>query len=204
MEFAGTKRRAIQLKLTISSDRSAARSQAPASTSSRRASNSPRSRPLGSTVGGVLLAAAGRGAGAPPTSRRESWAAGAPPPPPSGLSATPGGMATWDTAAESGGAEESRAEEQSWRNPKATRRRSWGREGGAGGGWGRGLGLEQAYIRRGVRLNAFWPSDPIRRPVEEAHLFEPFNQLGRHWLCFIPALLSIFSFYAPLWSSTHK
>jgi hypothetical protein len=124
MEFAGTKRRAIQLKLTISSDRSAARSQAPASTSSRRASNSPRSRPLGSTVGGVLLAAAGRGAGAPPTSRRESWAAGAPPPPPSGLSATPGGMATWDTAAESGGAEESRAEEQSWRNPKATRRRS--------------------------------------------------------------------------------
>jgi hypothetical protein len=25
----------------------------------------------------------------------------------------------------------------------------------------------------GVRLNAFWLSDPIQRPVEEAHLFGP-------------------------------
>jgi hypothetical protein len=47
------------------------------------------------------------------------------------------------------------------------------RERGRRGGGGRGLGLEQAYILRGVRLNAFWPSDPIRRPVEEAHLFGP-------------------------------
>jgi hypothetical protein len=91
MEFAGTKRRAIQLKLTISSDRSATRSQAPASTSSRRASSSPGSRPLGSTVGGVLLAAAGQGAGAPPTSRRGSWAAGAPPPPRPGCPRRRGG-----------------------------------------------------------------------------------------------------------------
>jgi hypothetical protein len=45
--------------------------------------------------------------------------------------------------------------------------------GGGGGGGGRGFWFEPAYIRGGVRRNAFWLSDPIRRPLEEAHLFGP-------------------------------
>jgi hypothetical protein len=45
---------------------------------------------------------------------------------------------------------------------------------------GRGGGVRERvrvggglYTDGGVRLDAFWLSDPIRRPVEEAHLFGP-------------------------------